>query len=308
MRSISFVAVALCGLGCTAEVPDSGGFGSGAEGGSPTGGETVDGETEPGETATPGDSSNSNSNSDSNATSGAATSGADTDTPSGDGDGSGDAESASDSDPSDSDGSGGSDSSGTSDGGSSEDSGGEDSSGEVGSDPCGFPLDGPWLEIEYWQAGVPATSPSWEYSATPGWGEDEWAAQNASWPEMWDLYQNINVVNDPIGTVAVVGSSAQLQLMLGFEELIDYDYATLCVEGRSVSAVSSVQFDAYNPLTGLGNSASMAHDWSVHAVGIDLGQCFTIGGGVQAVRLDTTGGSASLGVQRMRLVLHGAVY
>ncbi len=183
-----------------------------------------------------------------------------------------------------------------------------DAGGDVGTDACGFPLDGPWIEIEYWQAGVPATSPQWTYSDTPGWGESQWAASNASWPEVWDLYQNINVTSDPIGVVAVVGSSAQLQLMLGFEELLGYDDATLCIEGRSVSTSASVQFDAYNPLTGLGAMATMAHDWSVHAVGIELGQAFTVGGGVQAVRLDATGGSALLGVKRMRLVLHGAVY
>lgn len=185
---------------------------------------------------------------------------------------------------------------------------GDDGGVPVGDDACGFPLDGPWIEIEYNQAGGTATSPSWSYSDTPGWGEPEWAASNASWPEVWDLYQNINVSSDPIGVVAVVGGSGQLQLMLGFEELTDYDYATVCVEGRSVSTSSSVQFDAYNPLTGIGNSATMAHDWNMHATGLDLGYAFEPGGGVQAVRLDTTGGSGSLGVKRMRLVLHGAVY
>ena len=63
-----------------------------------------------------------------------------------------------------------------------------------------------------------------------------------------------------------------------------------------------------DPLTGIGNSGTMAHDWSMHATGLDLGQCFEPGGGVQAVRLETAGGSSSLGVKRMRLVLHGAVY
>lgn len=207
----------------------------------------------------------------------------------------------------DTDGSGeGGSSSGTdaSDEGSSTGDGGK----PVGDDACGFPLDGPWIEIEYNQAGGTATSPSWSYSDTPGWGEAEWAASNASWPEVWDIFQNINVSNDPIGVVAVVGSSGRLQLMLGFEELVGYDYATVCVEGRSVSTSSSVQFDAYNPLTGIGNSATMAHDWSMHATGLDLGYAFEPGGGVQAVRLDTTGGSSSLGVKRMRLILHGAVY
>lgn len=175
-------------------------------------------------------------------------------------------------------------------------------------DACGFPLDGPWIQIEYNNAGGSPSSPSWSYSNTPGWGEAEWAASNANWPEVWDLYQNINVSNDPIGVVAIVGSSSQLQLMLGFEELIGYDYATVCVEGRSVSTSASVTFDAYNPLTGIGNTGSMAHDWSMHATGLDLGQAFEPGGGVQAVRLDATGGSASLGVKRMRLIVHGAVY
>ena len=125
---------------------------------------------------------------------------------------------------------------------------------------------------------------------------------------VWDIYQNISVYNDPIGVVAVVAGGARLQLMLGFEELIDYDYAPVCVEGRSVSTSASVQFDAYNPLTGIGNTGAMAHDWSMHATGLDLGPCFEPGGGVQAVRLEAWGGSASLGVKRMRLILHGAVY
>ncbi len=189
-----------------------------------------------------------------------------------------------------------------------ESSSGDDSGEPLEYDACGFPLDGPWIQIEYTQAGGTATSPSWSNSDTPGWGEAQWAASNASWPEVWDLYQNINVSTDPIGVLAVVGSSAQLQLMLGFEELIDYDSATVCVEGRSVSTSASVTFDAYNPLTGIGNTGTMAHDWNMHATGLDLGQCFEPGGGVQAVRLDAVGGSASLGVKRMRLVLHGAVY
>ncbi len=200
--------------------------------------------------------------------------------------------------------------------GSSSSGGGESSEGTgdegggmpVGDDPCGFPLDGPWIEIEYNQAGGTATSPSWSYSDTPGWGESQWAASNASWAEVWDVYGNINVSSDPIGVLAVVGGSGRLQLMLGFEELLGYDYATVCVEGRSVSTSASVQFDAYNPLTGIGNSATMAHDWSMHATGLDLGAAFEPGGGVQAVRLETTGGSGSLGVKRMRLILHGAVY
>lgn len=177
-----------------------------------------------------------------------------------------------------------------------------------GMDACGFPLDGPWLEIEYWQAGVPATSPDWDYSMTAGWGEAQWATQGESWPEVWDLYQNIDVDNDPIGVVATVGSSGTWQLMLGFQDLVAYDYASVCVEGRSVSATASVQYDVYNPLNDCGGSSTMAHDWNMHAEGVDLGQCFVPGGGVQAVRIDTTGGSSSLGIKRVRVILHGATY
>lgn len=293
MRRVFFLAPFVVALGCNADVPDDGaGFGSGADGGNPTMG--VETDASPGTGGADGNDSNaSNASGDGESDTGAA-----------------------DSDPVDESTSGGwGDSDDTSSAGETGDAstdegstGGDSDDMPVELDPCGFPLDGPWIEIEYDQAGGTATSPSWSYSDTPGWGEAEWAASNASWPEVWDLYQNINVSTDPIGVLAVVGSSAQLQLMLGFEELIDYDYATVCVEGRSVSTSASVQFDAYNPLTGVGNSGTMAHDWSMHATGLDLGQCFEVGGGVQAVRLDATGGSASLGVKRMRLVLHGAVY
>ena len=296
MRRVFLVAPLVVALGCNEDVPDNGaGFGSGADGGDPSVGAETD--ASPGTGGASGNDSNA-----SNASGGGDESGT----------------SGADSDPIDESTSGGSDDDGSVETSSAGETGeattgdgetGSDSDDEpVELDPCGFPLDGPWIEIEYTQAGGTATSPSWSYSDTPGWGEAEWAASNANWPEVWDLYQNINVSNDPIGVLAVVGSSAQLQLMLGFEELIDYDYATVCVEGRSVSTSASVQFDAYNPLTGIGNAGTMAHDWSMHATGLDLGQCFEVGGGVQAVRLDATGGSASLGVKRMRLVLHGAVY
>lgn len=291
MRRVLCLAPLFAVLACNEGAPSGSGFASGEVGGQGTSGAAdtsgTSGAADGGSAATGGSS-------------GASTSAGET---SGAGEESGSSDTAGDE---------------TTAGGSSGDSSGGDSSGgessgdsgvvPVGDDACGFPLDGPWIEIEYNQAGGTATSPSWSYSDTPGWGEAQWAASNASWPEVWDLYQNINVSNDPIGVLAVVGSSAQLQLMLGFEELIDYDYATVCVEGRSVSTSASVQFDAYNPLTGIGNSGSMAHDWNMHATGLDLGQCFEPGGGVQAVRLDATGGSASLGVKRMRLVLHGAVY
>lgn len=193
-------------------------------------------------------------------------------------------------------------------GSSGDDTTGASDTAADGMDACGFPLDGPWLEIEYWQAGVPATSPGWDFSMTAGWGEAQWATQGESWPEVWDIYQNIDVGNDPIGVVATVGGSGRWQLMLGFQDLVAYDYASVCVEGRSVSATASVQYDVYNPLNDCGGSSTMAHDWNMHAEGVDLGQCFVPGGGVQAVRIDTTGGSGALGIKRVRVILHGATY
>ncbi|MGH1340112.1 MAG: hypothetical protein ACRBN8_01070 [Nannocystales bacterium] len=295
MRGAVLSAALVLSFGCNEGVPDGADFGSGGSGVATNGASTGSGPDTG--TATEGSGPGDGS--------AGAESGGTTGAPAASSGLSGD-ESSSDTSPT-----GGADSgegeSGSSSTGAGE-SGDETGGVAVGDDACGFPLDGPWIEIEYNQAGGTATSPSWSYSETPGWGESQWASSNASWPEVWDLYQNINVSNDPIGVVAVVGGSGQLQLMLGFEELIGYDYATVCVEGRSVSTSASVQFDAYNPLTGIGNSATMAHDWSMHATGLDLGYAFEPGGGVQAVRLDTTGGSGSLGVKRMRLVVHGAVY
>lgn len=188
-------------------------------------------------------------------------------------------------------------------------SGSDSDTGAAGMDPCGFPLDGPWLEIEYAQAGGSPQSPGWTFSDTPGWTGMDWATDGESWPEVWDRWQNINVSSDPIGVVAVVGPSAELQLMIGLQNLVDYDYASVCLEGRSVSATASVLFDVYNPLNGCGvSSVSMAHDWSMHAAALDLGDCLEPGGGVQAVRVEPTGGSSAIGVKRLRLILHGAVF
>jgi len=128
-------------------------------------------------------------------------------------------------------------------------------------------------------------------------------------PSLYGLWEsNINVTTDPIGKLALIGPSGVLQIMLGLASLQSYSYATVCVEGRSVSVSSSVIFDVYNPLNGCGNTASMSHDWTVHAVGIDLGSCMIEGNDFQALRIDPTGGSSALGVVRLRLTLHDAVY
>ncbi|MCK6548483.1 hypothetical protein L6R52_21735 [Myxococcota bacterium] len=164
-----------------------------------------------------------------------------------------------------------------------------------------------WVEIDYRNAFSPR-SPSWSYSATPGWGEPQWATSNGpGWPEAWDRFNNMQVVNDPIGTSLEIGSSSELQLMIGLEELISYQYAVVHLEGRSRATSSQVTFDVYNPWTSCGDSGlTMAQDWSIHAVDADLGTCYVAGsgGGVQAVRVDPTNGTIAL--TKLRLTLYGA--
>lgn len=160
-----------------------------------------------------------------------------------------------------------------------------------------------WVEIDYSNASTPP-SPSWRFSNTPGWGSAEWAAVNATRPEAWDRWNNMSVVNDPIGRSLEIGSSSELQLMIGLEELISYTSATVRVEGRSRSTSASVDFNVYNPWNGCGTTARFSNDWSVHVVDLDLAQCFEIGQGVQAVRIEPTNGTVAL--VRMRLTLHGA--
>jgi hypothetical protein len=76
------------------------------------------------------------------------------------------------------------------------------------------------------------------------------------------------------------------------------------IEGRSLATSSSVDFDVYNPLNGCGGSASMAQDWTIHAVDVDVSACMVIGAGVQAIRIEPTNGTVAL--TRMRLTLGGA--
>lgn len=162
-----------------------------------------------------------------------------------------------------------------------------------------------WLEIDYTNAYSPQ-SPSWSFSNTPGWGPSQWAASNATYPEAWDRWNNMTVGSDPIGNSLHIGSSSELQLMIGLEEMISYQYVTVRLEGRSRATSSSVQFDVYNPLNGCGTSGSMSNDWTPDIVELDLGQCLLVGpdGDIEAVRVDPTSGTIAL--LRMRVTIHGA--
>ena len=200
---------------------------------------------------------------------------------------------------------------GDGDGGTDTDTGTGDGDGDgeepppVNFDNCGFPEDGPWIEIEYWQLGS-VSSPSWEYSDTPGWGEDQWAWGNEPWPEIFEFGGN-QMNNDPIGIVAEI--SGTWQLMMGLQDLQAYDHATVCIEGRSVSVGSSAIMEVSNPSNNCGvPDVEISHSWEVHAVGVDLGNCLTPGQATQAVRIDPWGGSGRVGLKRVRVTLHGAVY
>lgn len=162
-----------------------------------------------------------------------------------------------------------------------------------------------WVEIDYSSAYTPE-SPDWTFSPTPGWGEPQWAQPGKSWPEAWDRWNNMSVENDPIGTSLTIGSSSELQLMIGLEELLSYTSMSVRLEGRSKATSLSVQFDVYNPLNNCGTSGSMSQDWTVHVVELDLGTCAVVGAGVQAVRVSPSNGTLAL--VRMRVTLHGATW
>lgn len=162
-----------------------------------------------------------------------------------------------------------------------------------------------WLEIDYSNAYTPS-SPAWSYSPTPGWGEAQWATQGKSWPEAWDRFNNMSVVDDRIGRELEIGSSSQLQLMIGLEQMLGYSSARVRLEGRSLATSSTVSFDVYNPLNNCGASGTMSQDWTVHVVELDLGHCLLTGSGagVEAIRVAPTNGTLAL--VRMRVTLLGA--
>jgi len=174
-------------------------------------------------------------------------------------------------------------------------------------DACGFDSDGVWFQIDYSNA-FSVSNPTYTYSPTPGWGEAQWAPQGKNWPYAVDLFNNASVVNDQIGKVALLdGTNKAVRVYFGLVGL-NYTYATVCVEGRSYSVGSSVQFFVMEAKTKCGDYGMMANDWSVHATGVDLQDCFLPGDSFQAVQVQPSGGSGSLSLKRLRVTLHGASY
>ncbi len=161
-----------------------------------------------------------------------------------------------------------------------------------------------WIELSYGGAFTPS-SPSWSYSMSSGWTAASWAFNAGSGAEAWDRWNNMSVVNDPIGRALEIGSGSELQLMFGLVPLIGYVGATVELEGRSRATSSRVLFDIYNPANGCGVAgAEMDQDWTPDVVQLDLTGCFTAGSNLQAVRVEPTSGTIAL--RRLRLTLHGA--
>ncbi|WP_293246866.1 hypothetical protein [Nannocystis sp.] len=174
-------------------------------------------------------------------------------------------------------------------------------------DACGNDGDGVWFQIDYSNAFT-VSNPTYSYSPTPGWGEAQWAPAGKNWPYAVDLFNNAKVINDQIGTVALLdGTNKAVRVYFGLVGL-NYTYATVCVEGRSYSVGSSVEFFVEEAKTKCGDYGMMANDWSIHATGVDLQDCFLPGDDFQAVQVQPSGGSGSLSLKRLRVTLHGASY
>src|SRR5688572_20602701 len=161
-----------------------------------------------------------------------------------------------------------------------------------------------WLEIDY-SGAFTSSSPGWEFSATPGFPSSAWAMEGDSFPEAWDRFNNMEVVDDPIGRSLEL--DGELQLMVGLPSSVTYERVLVRLEGRSRATSSSATFDVFNPLTGCGISgATMSNDWDPDVVEVDLADCLVPGEGVQAVRVDPTNGVLAL--IRMRVILVNAQY
>lgn len=115
--------------------------------------------------------------------------------------------------------------------------------------------------------------------------------------------------NDPIGPVADISSGKWIRIMLGLGDLISYEYATVCITGRSISVGSSVTVTLSNPAVGCGGTTMLSNSWQVHAGGIMLpNTCFIAGNDFQALQIEPSGGSGELGLRSARLTLHKPVY
>ena len=178
-----------------------------------------------------------------------------------------------------------------------------------GTDPCGYPEDGIWLDINY-KNSFSCYSPSWKFSATPGFGEAQWAPTGEDWPVINAKGGPKINTKDPYGTVCDIGSSKWIRIMFGLASLTSYESATVCIEGRSISVGSSVLVDLVNPDGGYcGAQVQLSNSWWADPVGAELPpNCIKPGDPFQALQIDPSGGSNHLGLQSARITLHKPVY
>jgi hypothetical protein len=162
-----------------------------------------------------------------------------------------------------------------------------------------------WVKIDYTEAYT-TWSPGWEFSQTPGWGPAQWAMEGDDWPEAWDRFDNMDLINDWfLGQVLEIGPGMEeLQLMIGLEELVDYSSITVRIEGRGTQGSGYVDVYIVNPWNGCGVTAQIGQFSHLQVIEADLGQCFEIGQSPQAVRVGTDTGA--LGLMNMKVTMHQA--
>lgn len=173
-------------------------------------------------------------------------------------------------------------------------------------DPCGFPEDGVWIEIDY-DGRFSVYSPTWRFSNTAGWTASDWANNQNTDPEIHAFQANMNTT-DPWGDVAEFSGAGWIRMMIGIGGIVDYDSATVCVHGRGVSTSSSTTVALENPLVGCGATVQLSNAWWNDPQGVTLPDgCIVPDNEFQALQIGHGGGAAT-GVGRVRLTLHGAVY
>ena len=182
-----------------------------------------------------------------------------------------------------------------------------DEDGPLTFDACGFPNDGPWMEVEF-EAWGELYTPLWTFSDTPGWGARQWAVGDDLGPRIgitvgWG--EVVHVLDDPSGLL--VAFDGTMSIRLGLHDLIDHDHTTLCIEGRALSPDTPGAIVISNTWNRCQPEQDALLDASpqVQAVGVDFGTCLVSGDDAQLVRISAP---RPLAVQRIHVTLHDAVY
>jgi hypothetical protein len=171
------------------------------------------------------------------------------------------------------------------------------------------------VEIDYSNATSPER-PAFRFSATPGFGPNEWAYQDPfgsgdTTPEAWDRFNNMDVEDDfRLGRVLAIGTgNRELQLMLSLPAHVSYARVLVEVDGDETASSGVCRYDVYNPMFGcglFGDPAAVTDGIRRHTKVFDLQDCLEPGAQVQAIRLDPQSGELAL--KRMRVTLEDAIW